>query len=313
MADQLTGNLTSRLLVPGCSYFITFRASISEVPRAVYSVLKQYINATPRDSALRLSTYTRLLKVAINNGELETLRLSRKDVEQWLQEWNISGEERSQFLKSVVDAFIQSAQPQTAAVDTIALVFHLPSLFDYDPLSKLDTVVSTKDHEPFSLLQVFLNRGLPGLHSWLEGHPAVLEKYALDQARLERKILLLSFASLGCAHMGHDLPYSEVGPILQIQLSEAGDRCVRSDSYRSSFSGRLSQTAQSLHVYRSSARTFEREQWEAQEKRLVAWKAGLASVLEVVTNAQERGNSSAVGEVMQQVMQTGESVQVDAT
>jgi translation initiation factor 3 subunit M len=76
-------------------------------------------------------------------------------------------------------------------------------------------------------------------------------------------------------------------------------------------SGKLSQTTQSLHVYRSSARTFEREQWEALEKRLIAWKAGLASVLEVVTSAQKRGNGSAVSEVVQQVTQTGESVQVD--
>jgi len=77
-------------------------------------------------------------------------------------------------------------------------------------------------------------------------------------------------------------------------------------------SGKLSQTTQSLHVYRSSARAFEREQWEALEKRLVAWKAGLASVLEVVTSAQKRGSGSGVSEVVQQVVQTGESVQVDA-
>jgi translation initiation factor 3 subunit M len=75
--------------------------------------------------------------------------------------------------------------------------------------------------------------------------------------------------------------------------------------------GKLSQTTQSLHVYRSSARTFEREQWEALEKRLVAWKAGLASVLEVVTSAQKRGNGSGVSEVVQQAVQTSESVQVD--
>jgi translation initiation factor 3 subunit M len=52
-----------------------------------------------------------LLEVAANNGELETLCLSRTDVEQWLQEWDVSGEERSQFHKSIVDAFIQSDQP----------------------------------------------------------------------------------------------------------------------------------------------------------------------------------------------------------
>jgi hypothetical protein len=55
-------------------------------------------------------------------------------------------------------------------------------------------------------------------------------------------------------------------------------------------SGKLSQTTQTLHITRSTARTFEREQWEALEKRLVAWKAGLAGVLDVVANARRQGS-----------------------
>lgn len=58
-------------------------------------------------------------------------------------------------------------------------------------------------------------------------------------------------------------------------------------------SGKLSQTTQTLHISRSTARTFEREQWEALEKRLIAWKSGLASVLEVVATA--RASSSRRG------------------
>lgn len=312
-------------------YILT--SSHSDQPSVKYRVISNLFNATPRNSALRLPIYKALLQVATENGELESLRLTRKDIEQWLQEWDISSEERSQFLKSIVEAFIKSGQPETAyhhtlayvsslpssspdgqsaAIDAIALALRLPSLFDLDPLFKLDAVVAAKDHELFSLLQVFLNSGLPELHSWLESHPAVLEKYELDQAQLERKIRLLSFASLGFAHVGHDLPYSEVASTLQIDLSQVEKWAI--DVIRTGLlSGKLSQTTQSLHVYRSSARTFEREQWEALEKRLVAWKAGLASVLEVVTSAQKRGNGSAVSEVVQQVTQTGtESVQVDA-
>jgi len=54
-------------------------------------------------------------------------------------------------------------------------------------------------------------------------------------------------------------------------------------------SGKLSQLTQTLHVTRSTARTFEREQWEALEKRLLAWKVGLAGVLEIVMTARKRG------------------------
>jgi translation initiation factor 3 subunit M len=61
-------------------------------------------------------------------------------------------------------------------------------------------------------------------------------------------------------------------------------------------SGKLSQTSQSLHITRSTARTFEREQWEALERRLVAWKAGLAGVLEVVAAARKQGAPYTAGQ-----------------
>ncbi|KAG1814117.1 hypothetical protein EV424DRAFT_1514518 [Suillus variegatus] len=109
----------------------------------------------------------------------------------------------------------------------------------------------------------------------------------LDQARLERKIHLLSFASLSFARVGHDLPHSEVASIVHIELTEWAIDGI--DSYRSSFFlGKFSQTSHSIHVYRSSARTFEREPWEALEKCLGAWKTGLASVLEVLTSTTAR-------------------------
>ena len=58
--------------------------------------------------------------------------------------------------------------------------------------------------------------------------------------------------------------------------------------------GKLSQTTQSLQVIRSTSRTFEREQWQALEKRLVAWKAGLSSVLSVVASAKRQSGQAAV-------------------
>jgi translation initiation factor 3 subunit M len=56
-------------------------------------------------------------------------------------------------------------------------------------------------------------------------------------------------------------------------------------------SGKLSQTSQTVHVTRSVARAFEREQWEALEQRIVAWKTGLAEVLEVVASARKQGGT----------------------
>lgn len=57
--------------------------------------------------------------------------------------------------------------------------------------------------------------------------------------------------------------------------------------------GKLSQTTQSLHISRATSRTFEQEQWQALEKRLVAWKTGLAGILDVVTAAKKQGGQVA--------------------
>lgn len=75
-------------------------------------------------------------------------------------------------------------------------------------------------------------------------------------------------------------------------------------------SGKLSQTTHNLHVYKSSARKFEREQWEALEKRLLAWKAGLVSVIEIVAQAQRRGGN--VAEAVQ-ATQNEQGIQVEST
>lgn len=58
-------------------------------------------------------------------------------------------------------------------------------------------------------------------------------------------------------------------------------------------SAKLSQTTETFLVSRATVRAFEHEQWEILEKRLVAWKAGLSSVLEVVAGAKRRNNTVA--------------------
>jgi hypothetical protein len=133
-----------------------------------------------------------------------------------------------------------SSVAQEAAVDIIATALRLPFIFGFDPLFKLDAVIAAKDHEIFSLLQIFLNDGLSEFRAWHETHPDVLEKYSmlslllnisshssplklypdLEKTQLEHKIRLLTFASLGFKHVGQDLPYSKVAETLQVDVAE---------------------------------------------------------------------------------------------
>jgi len=66
---------------------------------------------------------------------------------------------------------------KTAAVDAIATALRLPSIFDFDPLFKLDAVIAVKHHELFSLLQIFLNAGLAEFKTWEASHAGAFDKY----------------------------------------------------------------------------------------------------------------------------------------
>ncbi|KIM58772.1 hypothetical protein SCLCIDRAFT_1218321 [Scleroderma citrinum Foug A] len=304
-------------------------ASPSEQSSVKYRVLSNLFNATPRTSALRLPIYTTLLQLAVFNGQLEVVPLSRSNIEHSLKEINVSGEEKSEFLKFIVDILVQSGQPEAAyefrlayaqslppssellqsvAADAIAAALRQPSILDFEPLCKIEAVIAAKDHELFPLLQIFLNNGLAEVQAFADSHAAVLETYQLDRSQLEHKVRLLAFSSLAFDYIGRDLPYSQIATTLQIDPSEVEKWSI--DVIRAGLvSGKLSQTTQSLRISRSSARKFEREQWEALEKRLLTWKAGLASVIEVVANAQRRGDP---GEVAQAMIQNEQGSQVES-
>jgi translation initiation factor 3 subunit M len=235
-------------------------------------------------------------------------------VENWLLEWDVALEEKSEFLKTVADAYAKYGQMDTsykytlswvrsiptsspsarsAAIQAIQTALCLPSVFDFDPLFKLEAVLAVKDHELFNLLQIFLSDGLAEFNSWEAAHSDTLGKHDLDRSQLERKIRLLTLASLAFKHVGSDLPYSRIASVLQVEISEVENWVI--DVIRSGLvSGKLSQTSQTLHITRSTARTFELEQWAALEKILVAWKSGLAEVLDVVAAARKKTTTEVV-------------------
>ncbi|EJF62277.1 PCI-domain-containing protein [Dichomitus squalens LYAD-421 SS1] len=290
----------------------TISASPDHTP-VKYRILSNLFNALPRRSGLRLPIYQTLLELASVNDDIDVLGLSQTEVDKWLSEWEVTPEEKSSFIKLIVDAYKRSEQPvasyqyqlsyvrslppsspeaQSAAIDAIASALRLPNNFDFDPLFRLDAVVAAKDHELFALLQIFLNDGLAQYQQWASSHPDALSKYELDSSQLERKIRLLTLASLGFQNVGRDIPYSVIASALQVEPSQVESWVI--DVIRAGLvSGKLSQTAQTLHVNRAAARTFEREQWELLEKRLQAWKTGLASVLETVSASRKKVGPSA--------------------
>jgi translation initiation factor 3 subunit M len=74
-------------------------------------------NTIPRNSPLRLTVYQTLIQIATSKDDLDVLELTKSDVEKWLSEWEISPEEKSAFLKSIVDAYVKAEQPYVLLIN----------------------------------------------------------------------------------------------------------------------------------------------------------------------------------------------------
>jgi translation initiation factor 3 subunit M len=112
----------------------------------------------------------------------------------------------------------------------------------------------------------------------------------LDRSALEHKIKLLTITSLSHSNVGKDVSYSNIASAIHVESSAVEKWII--DSIRTGLvTARISQTKQSVRIIRATARSFEREQWEALEQRLISWKSGLTDVLEVVASARRQGAS----------------------
>lgn len=85
-----------------------------------------------------------------------------------------------------------SPDAQTAAVNVIASALQLPSLFDFDPLLKLELVSSIQKHPIYALLQIFLQNGLSEYQSWVSQNGAVISEHCELSVLLNYMALLRS-------------------------------------------------------------------------------------------------------------------------
>lgn len=179
--------------------------------------MSNLFNALPNRSTLRPRAYKALLDLVTENGELEVLQLKSPDVEKWLDEWDISGDEKSEFIKCISDAFAKvdqqcvqlptplanllisslretsytylvsyarslpptSPKAEAAALRVIATSLRLPTIFNFDSLLKLDCVMAVKGHQLFALLKILLQAGIPEYRTWLETNEGVLAEYGI--------------------------------------------------------------------------------------------------------------------------------------
>lgn len=72
--------------------------------------LSSLFNAIPRNSALRLTVYDTLIRQASSHDKVELLQITPESVERWTSEWAITPEQKSDFLRLLVEVFEKAGQ-----------------------------------------------------------------------------------------------------------------------------------------------------------------------------------------------------------
>lgn len=277
------------------------------------SILSTVFNTVPTDSEARFHIFNAVLSVIKTSGGFETLKSQLKNLDSWIAEWDIDSEEQRQLYLEISEAAESSGETDASydyllkALRTIspdetsseeakklslqalkAALVH-PSHFDFEDLASLDAIQALKntDAVAYELLEIFTADNLDSFNDFKTEHDGWLSSHALDEATLDRKMRLLTLASLAAhENQKRTLSYTQIAKALQVPEDEVEMWVI--DVIRAGLvEGKLSQLNQQFLIHRSTYRVFGEKQWQEVAVRLDMWKSSLAEVLNVVRQEKE--------------------------
>lgn len=159
--------------------------------------------------------------------------------------------------------------------------------FLFQDLRALPTVQALADSHPVysQLLDIFTEQDLEDYSDFKEEHEDFIEKEKLDDSKLERKMRLLTFASLAASTPNREIPYANVARALQIPVEQVEMWSI--DVIRAKLvEGRLSQKDKVFKVHRTTYRVFGEKQWRELGTRVDQYKTVVDNLLAVIRRQQ---------------------------
>lgn len=274
-------------------------------------ILGTLFNTIQPDDDTRYHVLLAIVDVIKNSGNYETLQPQLKNVENWIEEWEMEPEQaRKLYLAISAAASGKDAQEsytyllkalrtlQEQASSSEAREISLRALknalqnekhFDFQDLTALDSIQALrKSDETWSeLLEIYSDQTYDDLQEFKEVNGSFMADNGLDEDILDRKMRLLSLASLAAQSAEtRTLPYARISKSLNIPSGDVEMwviDCIRSGLVE----GKLSQRKQEFLIHRCTHRTFGDKQWREVASRLETWKSSLVNVLAVIRQQKE--------------------------
>ena len=272
------------------------------------SILSTVFNTLQPDNDNRYHVFLAILRVIRASANFETLKPQLRHLDQWLVQWEMDEEDQRKLYLAVTDVAAEAGEDEQAyqylvrALRTIpsdeastpeartlslrALKSALthPSHYDFQDLTDLDSIQALRNSDPvyFQLLEIFNADLLDDFNDFKDEHDGWIEAEGLDAAALNRKMRLLTLASIAAStSQTRSLPYAHIAKALQIPPSDVEMWVI--DVIRAGLvEGKLSQLNQTFLIHRSTYRVFGENQWREVASRLDMWRNSLVGVLQVI-------------------------------
>ncbi|KAI1208713.1 PCI-domain-containing protein [Annulohypoxylon truncatum] len=269
-----------------------------------------------RDNELRYNVFMAILRFVKSNGFYDTLKKTLPELKGWLQHWETDEEDQRklyievaeiaheagdeetsyQYVLSALRTFdedeTKSEESQKLALRALKTAILSPTHNDFQDLLAVPAIQSLSESHPLyhELLVIFAEKDLEDYNDFNDEHEGFIEKEHLDGDKLQRKIRLLTFASLAASTPNHEIPYANIEKALQIPSEEVEMWTI--DVIRAGLvEGKLSQLKKVFLVHQTFYRVFGEKQWREVGDRVEGWKVIIRNV---ITNLRrEQGNAEA--------------------
>lgn len=282
-------------------------------PGLALSILTTIFNILDPTNEVRYHVFLAILRVVRSSSGYDTLRPQLKNLDFWIAQWETEEEDQRTLYLSIADVAseageadesynyllralrtippedVSSEEAQNLSIRALKAALSYPSQFDFQDLTTLDSIQALRTSQPvyYELLELFNAELLDDYNDFLTSHDTFLKESALPASILERKIRLLTLASLAASTPSRSLPYQQIASALQIPPADVEMWVI--DVIRAGLvEGKLSQLNQTFLIHRSTYRVFGERQWVEVQGRLDTWRASLEGVLGIIKGEREK-------------------------
>jgi len=255
----------------------------------------------------RFDLFLQVLNYSVASKNIDLIFDQLKKVEDWLREWKATQEQIRETYKilhniyhitdrgqlaynylikflSTYDAPAVEARQEAAhaAIETIKT----PEIFQCDHLLELPVIKQLESDAQYSklyqLLRIFAVENVDAFNAFISQNPGFLESTGLPVDECNRKIRLLSLATL--ASQQAEIPYALIAERLKIS-SEDIEQWIIDAIGADLLDAKIDQLRQVLIVSRCTQRVFGTAQWQQLRNNLSAWAQNLNQILAVIKNS----------------------------